>query len=82
MPEFYDMMKKRLRTEEEGADTIIYLAAAGDVKSFKSGQFFFDRRPASKHLWLGGTEYKESEADHLVQRLRTMIEDKGFSLPK
>jgi len=40
MPQFYEKMKTRLRTVEEGADTIIWLAVADAALKQESGLFF------------------------------------------
>lgn len=40
IPDFYHKMKDRLRTSEQGADTIVWLAVASCVKEFPSGLFF------------------------------------------
>jgi dehydrogenase/reductase SDR family protein 12 len=42
MPEFYEKMKDKLKTAEEGADTILYLSMA-PLPSLQSGGFYFDR---------------------------------------
>ena len=42
------MIGPLLRTPEEGADTIVWLAAAPDAAGL-SGLFFLDRRPRAKH---------------------------------
>lgn len=73
-------MKHQLRTQEEGADTIVYLAASEEAVRFPSGEFFFDRKPAMKHLWLGGTWYDEKEVDCLVESLEQLIEEKGVKV--
>lgn len=82
MPEFYQATKNQLRSEEQGADGIIYLAIAEDAISYPSGEFFFDRLPAVKHLWLGGTRYADKDTDRLALRLRKIVEEKGYSLPE
>lgn len=82
MPEFFNATKTQLRTEEEGADTILFLTVADEISSFKSGEFFFDRKPAAKHLFLGGTNYDDDEVDRLALRLHGMIQEGGFSLPE
>lgn len=80
MTGFYNFTKAKLRTEQQGADTIVYLSAADDVSTLESGQFFFDRKPVSKHLTFGGTQYTDSESDRLAVKLQGLIKDKGFSL--
>lgn len=82
MPTFYKNAKKLFRNVEEGADTIVYLSVSDEALKLGSGGFFFDRQAASKHLFLGGTEYNEEDVNKLVQRLCKIAEDKGISLPK
>lgn len=48
LPRFYRVMKGRLRSPEEGADTVVWLAAAPRLAG-KSGLFWFDREPVSTH---------------------------------
>lgn len=40
MPDFYEKMKDRLRTAEQGADTAIWLAISDAALKKPSGQFF------------------------------------------
>ena len=49
LPGFNRMMKPLLRSPEQGADTIVWLAAA-DEPGKTSGHFWFDRRIAPIHL--------------------------------
>lgn len=42
-----------------------------------SGGFWFDRAPAAKHLWLGGTGYDEGAPAALVAELRALVDAKG-----
>ena len=46
MPGFYEKMKNRLRTPEQGADTLVWLSISKNVNKEKSGQF-----------WQGKTKY-------------------------
>jgi len=48
LPGFSRLVGPLLRTPGEGADTIVWLAAAPEVAEV-SGQFFLDRRPRAKH---------------------------------
>jgi NAD(P)-dependent dehydrogenase (short-subunit alcohol dehydrogenase family) len=50
LPRFHARLGKRLRTPEEGADTVVWLATA----EVPSGRFWFDRREARTH-WLPWT---------------------------
>ncbi len=49
LPRFQRLLGKRLRTPEEGADTIVWLAACREA-GFTSGRFWFDRRQVATHL--------------------------------
>ena len=49
LPGFNRIMKPLLRSPAQGADTIVWLAAA-DEPAKTSGQFWFDRRVAPTHL--------------------------------
>lgn len=40
MPEFHRMMEGRLRTAEQGADTVVWLALSRAAVRKRSGQFF------------------------------------------
>jgi dehydrogenase/reductase SDR family protein 12 len=44
MPRFKNLLNKRLRSAEEGADTILWLATADD---YPNGKFWFDRKQAN-----------------------------------
>lgn len=81
MPKFYSATKDMLRTPQQGADTMVYLSVADEAIKLESGGFFFDREAVAKHLRLGGTEYDEEKVDKLVQRLRDIVEKKGFDMP-
>jgi len=40
MPLFHQMMRDRLRSAEQGADTVIWLAVSRASTAFPSGSFF------------------------------------------
>jgi len=48
IPKFHDTMARRLRTPEQGADTLLWLAAA-EAPTSSSGGFWFDRRRVAAH---------------------------------
>lgn len=48
IPRFYRVMRKRLRTPEEGADTVVWLAVAN--MTMPSGRFWLDRAPQPTHV--------------------------------
>jgi dehydrogenase/reductase SDR family member 12 len=49
LPRFHRLMKPILRSPEQGADTIVWLATA-PASELGSGQFWHDRRPRSEYL--------------------------------
>lgn len=60
MPEFHAKMKDKLKSAEEGADTINYLSIA-PIKELKGGEFYHDRKVADKHLTISFTTYDKKE---------------------
>jgi dehydrogenase/reductase SDR family protein 12 len=64
MPWFYFLMKHRLRTPKEGADTIQWLALTNEKLS--SGYFYFDRKIAPPHL-LKKTEETALDRENLYK---------------
>ena len=58
LPLFHRLTRPILRTPEEGADTIVWLAASEAAREH-SGAFFLDRRPRSTHWWPGSRESEE-----------------------
>jgi len=71
MPDFHAKMAGKLRTEPEGADTIVWLAASDAALKSKTGQFFLDREPQGQHLPLAWTS--ESTGDR--KRFIAAMED-------
>ncbi|CAM9309827.1 unnamed protein product, partial [Phaeothamnion confervicola] len=69
MPGFHARQKHSLRTQEQGADTIVWLAAAGwesgVAPAGRTGEFWFDRRPQRTHLRLAGTTASAQEEAQL-----------------
>ncbi len=61
IPTFYRVMKRFLRTPEQGADTIFYLAVAQSPQR-KNGAFWFDRQERKLHLLPGTREKIEDRA--------------------
>ncbi len=49
IPRFWRLMRSRLRTAEQGADTLVWLAVA-PAASLRSGRLWFDRAPAPTDL--------------------------------
>lgn len=63
LPRFYRWMKGRLRTPEQGADTLVWLASVPQIPG-PSGSFWFDRALAEEHV-LSRTKETEEEANQL-----------------
>ena len=48
MPSFRDRMVNKLRTPEQGADTLVWMCCFGDLEKFENGAFFqgeHDKKP-------------------------------------
>lgn len=67
LPGFHRLTRCFLRTPDEGADTIVWLAAAQE-SGLVSGQLFLDRQPHSTHL-LRSTRENDQERDKLAAYL-------------
>jgi len=72
MPWFYEKMKGKLRTPQQGADTVVWLAVtnntiATDPKN--SGEFFQDRQIVWKHLPLAWSKSSQTDVDLLMEKL-------------
>jgi len=61
----------KLRTSEEGADTVIWLTLQPKEK-LVSGAFYFDRAEAPKHLTFSGTSDSHAIIDSVVESLHSM----------
>ncbi len=62
LPTFNKIMGPLLRTPEQGADTIVWLAAAPEP-AMSTGGFWFDRRPAPVHLFEATRETEQERAE-------------------
>ena len=71
MPGFHRKMKDRLRTPEQGADTITWLAIA-DMTKETSGSFYQDRKAVSTHLPLAWSKASDDEKNKLMTELEEM----------
>ncbi len=67
LPTFHRVTKKILRTPEEGADTIVWLAASEEAAG-STGQFWLDRQPHTTHVF-PGTRASEDERARLWTQL-------------
>ncbi|CAG0914038.1 unnamed protein product [Notodromas monacha] len=66
MPGFYERMKDRLRTAEQGADTVVWLSAAKSAVDQPSGSFFQDRQPVATHLPMSRTRVTPADEEKLM----------------
>jgi len=71
MPGFHQKMKDRLRTSEQGADTLVWLAVA-DTSKHTSGSFYQDRKAVATHLPLAWSKASDSDKDKLMSELEEM----------
>ena len=75
MPNFYARVRNRLRTPEQGADTLIWLCCQKDIgKKYQNGEFFQDRTVVSKHLPLAWTKSTPDEDERLMRNLDRIYE--------
>ncbi|XP_076454180.1 dehydrogenase/reductase SDR family member 12-like [Babylonia areolata] len=72
IPGFYNKMKDKLRTEEQGADTLVWLAVAKGVTQHPSGLFFQDRKVVPVHLPLAWTRSSPQEHEKLMEILDSL----------
>ncbi|NXX74109.1 DHR12 reductase, partial [Urocolius indicus] len=69
MPDFYQTMKNALRTEAQGADTVVWLAVSAEATQLPSGLFFQDRQPVPTHLPLACTHSPLEDEEKLMEVL-------------
>lgn len=69
MPDFYEKMKNKLRTEAQGADTVVWLAISDAASRQPSGLFFQDRNAVSTHLPLAFSRSSSAEDQKLMSKL-------------
>ena len=82
LPKFQKMMQGRLRTSQQGADTIVWLAISPSITNCKSGTFWFDRRTVSEHFF-PWTSNSADEEQALWNKLESLTEEfSDVSLPK
>ncbi|XP_013878731.1 dehydrogenase/reductase SDR family member 12 [Austrofundulus limnaeus] len=72
MPQFHQMMGDRLRTAEQGADTVVWLALSKVAARTCSGQFFQDRQAVPAHLPLAWTHSSDEEIQSFIAQLEAL----------
>lgn len=65
LPIFYKSIKSCLKTIEQGADTICWLAVSNRLTVNDNGKFYRDRKEEIKNFYFSGTDYKPYEVDLL-----------------
>jgi len=76
MPDFYKHFKNGLRTPEQGADTICWLATTDSLHKKDNGELYRDRSIEYKHLPLSGTSHPPKDVDHLWQTCESLCDTK------
>jgi len=80
LPGFHAKFKDSLRTTDQGADTIVYLAVSNAVLPPEgesdpyNGKFFFDREVVTPFLASTGTQSSEEEVEALWQLCTKMTQ--------
>ncbi|KAI8550688.1 hypothetical protein RHMOL_Rhmol06G0127500 [Rhododendron molle] len=79
LPGFSKSLSGKLRTSEQGADTVIWLALMRKEKLL-SGAFYFDRVEAPKHLKFAATGGSHAAAmDSIINNLRSLSSLSSFN---
>ncbi|XP_066377798.1 uncharacterized protein [Miscanthus floridulus] len=76
LPGLSEKLSGNLRTNDEGADTVVWLALQPKEK-LASGAFYFDRAEAPKHLKFAGTAASHAQMNSIVHSIRSIC---GFSV--
>nr|XP_054520957.1 dehydrogenase/reductase SDR family member 12 isoform X7 [Pan troglodytes] len=74
MPGFHARFRDRLRSEAQGADTVLWLALSSAAAAQPSGRFFQDRKPVSTHLPLARTSSSPAEEEKLIEILEQLAQ--------
>lgn len=73
LPGFHSRLNSILRTPEQGADTIVWLASAREA-GLRTGLFWLDRQPRETHVFPNTVE-SETERQTLWQTLKRLTAD-------
>lgn len=68
---YYVRLPGNLRSNDEGADTVIWLALQPKEK-LVPGDFYFDRAEAPKHLKFAGTAASHAQIGSIVDSVRSI----------
>uniref|UniRef100_A0A8C7YAA6 Dehydrogenase/reductase 12-like a n=1 Tax=Oryzias sinensis TaxID=183150 RepID=A0A8C7YAA6_9TELE len=72
MPDFHRSMKESLRSPDQGADTVVWLAISEVAITNPSGRFYQDRRVVSTHLPLAWTHSSPLEEQKFMSLLEEL----------
>ncbi|XP_023674527.1 dehydrogenase/reductase SDR family member 12-like isoform X1 [Paramormyrops kingsleyae] len=72
MPEFHHAMREKLRSADQGADTVVWLSVSQAAVTLPSGCFFQDRRPVSTHLPFAWTHTSPEQEQKFMTRLEEL----------
>ena len=72
MPKFHFLMRSKLRTPQQGADTAHWLAVTPRIREFPTGSFFQDRVVVPEHI-SPGTHSTEAEEQRLMDQLEEIL---------
>jgi dehydrogenase/reductase SDR family protein 12 len=72
IPGFYETFKDKLRTLEQGADTVVWLSVVPQDR-LEGGSFYLDRKVQRKHLPLAFTGYSKDQVTKLVKNLEDLL---------
>ncbi|KAJ8011563.1 hypothetical protein DPEC_G00059540 [Dallia pectoralis] len=75
MPQFHQMMGERLRSAEQGADTVVWLAVTRAAGKTRSGRFFQDRQVVPAHLPVAWTHSTLEDVRFFMTQLETLAQD-------
>lgn len=71
MPKFYKKLSHRLRTPEQGADTLLWLVSRGTL--LHSGKFWFDRKKTKTYPFFW-TRESEKAKDRLIEIFKEYLD--------
>jgi dehydrogenase/reductase SDR family member 12 len=77
MINYYIRLSGNMRTNDEGADTVIWIALQPKER-LATGAFYFDRAEAPKHLKFAGTAASHAQINSIVDNIRSIC---GLSHP-
>jgi len=75
IPGFYDTFKNKFRTQEQGADTICWLASSSSVSKENSGALFRDRDVEMEHFTWAGTKYTQEDEEQMYKFLKSKVKE-------